>query len=102
MAAEEIRHRLPDRLFHWVTATLVIILLATAFLPILGINFNWVPIHWISGILLALAVIFHLYRALFIHGIGKMMPTRADLTALVVQKAANDEHSRTLAAVEQQ
>jgi len=89
MASEEIRHRLPDRLFHWVMALLVIILLVTAFLPILGIKFDWVPIHWISGVLLTLAILFHLYRALVIHGIGKMMPTSADVRS-VLNKAAID------------
>ncbi|MBT5191190.1 MAG: hypothetical protein HOM07_02500 [Rhodospirillaceae bacterium] len=90
MAPDDIRHKLPDRLFHWAMATLVIILLGTAFLPILGMKFDWVPIHWISGVLLTFAILFHLYRALFIHGIDKMMPTRADITALVARKAAND------------
>ena len=90
MAAEDIRHRLPDRLFHWSMAILVIVLLGSAFLPILGINFNWVPVHWISGVLLTVAIMFHLYRAFFVHGIGTMMPSRSDIVAIAQKKPAND------------
>ena len=79
MISEETRHKLSDRLFHWIMAILVIILLGTAFLPILGLKFDWVPVHWISGSLLIVVVIFHLYRALFVHGLIEMLPTGADL-----------------------
>ena len=96
MAAEDIRHRLPDRLFHWSMAALVIVLLGSAFLPILGIKFNWVPVHWISDVLLTVAVIFHLYRALFVHGIDTMMPTRADLKSIAVKKSADDDQKYDL------
>ena len=34
-----VRHRLPDRIFHWVMAASVLALLATGFLPILGVRF---------------------------------------------------------------
>jgi cytochrome b subunit of formate dehydrogenase len=78
MMSEDIRHKLSDRLFHWVMAILVILLLGTAFLPILGLKFDWIPVHWISGTLLIAAVLFHLYRAVFIHGLKEMMPTAAD------------------------
>ncbi|MGB0575386.1 MAG: cytochrome b/b6 domain-containing protein [Alphaproteobacteria bacterium] len=80
MMSEEIRHKLPDRLFHWVMAILVIVLLGTAFLPILGVKFDWVPLHWISGIFLIAAVLFHLYRALFVHSLKEMLPTAADFS----------------------
>lgn len=96
MAPEDIRHRLPDRLFHWIMAILVITLLGTAFLPILGLKFDWVPIHWISGVLLTLAILFHLYRALLIHGIGQMMPTRADLRSIMGNDPAVEEQKYDL------
>ena len=51
-----VRHALLDRLLHWATAVCVLVLLATAFLPILGIEFAWVTIHWVAGILLGLAL----------------------------------------------
>ncbi|NKB21059.1 MAG: hypothetical protein GKS01_11220 [Alphaproteobacteria bacterium] len=79
MMPEEPRHKLSDRLFHWIMAILVITLLGTAFLPILGLKFDWIPIHWISGTLLIAAVIFHLCRALFVHGLKEMLPTAADI-----------------------
>jgi cytochrome b subunit of formate dehydrogenase len=59
-----LRHALADRVFHWVTAACVLTLLATAFLPILGVKFDWVNIHWITGVVLAAAVLFHVVRAL--------------------------------------
>ncbi|HET7132975.1 MAG TPA: cytochrome b/b6 domain-containing protein [Gammaproteobacteria bacterium] len=59
-----LRHALADRVFHWVTAVCVLTLLATAFLPILGVKFDWVNIHWITGVVLTAAVLFHIVRAL--------------------------------------
>jgi len=42
----------------------VLILLATAFLPILGLEFSWVGIHWVTGLALITAVLFHIVRSL--------------------------------------
>ena len=58
-----IRHALTDRLFHWGVAVTTLILLGTAFFPILGWNFAWVDLHWITGIVLTLLVLFHTVRA---------------------------------------
>ena len=91
MVPEEVRHKLSDRVFHWVMACLVITLLGTSFLPILGLKFNWVPIHWISGVLLIFAVIFHLYRSLFVHGLKTMMPNRDDLRSVVGNAQSGEE-----------
>ena len=91
MVPEEVRHKLSDRVFHWVMACLVITLLGTSFLPILGLKFNWVPIHWISGVLLILAVIFHLYRALLVHGIRTMVPTGDDLRSIMGSRRSDEE-----------
>ncbi|HZF16030.1 MAG TPA: cytochrome b/b6 domain-containing protein [Steroidobacteraceae bacterium] len=59
------RHAAVDRLFHWLTAAAVLTLLATGILPVLGVQFSWATIHWITGVVLALAVLFHLLRATF-------------------------------------
>jgi cytochrome b subunit of formate dehydrogenase len=59
------RHAPIDRVFHWITALAVLLLLASAFLPIVGFKFSWVPLHWITGLVLTAAVIFHLVRASF-------------------------------------
>ena len=79
----EIRHRLPDRLFHWTMALAVIVLGATAFLPILGVKFEWVPIHWPAGVVLTLSVLYHLYRVLMVHGVRGMAPATDDVREMV-------------------
>lgn len=60
-----LRHALADRIFHWVAAAAVLTLLGTAFLPILGLNFPWVTVHWMAGIALGVVVLWHIVRALF-------------------------------------
>ncbi len=57
------RHAPIDRVFHWITALAVLLLLGSAFLPILGLKFSWVPLHWITGLVLTVAVLFHLVRS---------------------------------------
>ncbi len=59
-----IRHRRVDRLYHWLMAISVIVLTATAFLPIFGIKFAWLDIHWITGVGLAALVLIHVVRAI--------------------------------------
>jgi formate dehydrogenase subunit gamma len=60
------RHGLIDRLFHWLTSICMLILLATALLPIFGIKFNWLTAHWVAGLILTAAVFLHAVRALTI------------------------------------
>jgi formate dehydrogenase subunit gamma len=60
-----VRHALIDRLFHWAAAISVLTLLFTGFLPILGFKFSWVTLHWVSGIILTLVILFHMVRSLF-------------------------------------
>ena len=43
------RHSLAARLFHWIMAASMLTLLFTAFLPKVGVQFNWVDYHWIAG-----------------------------------------------------
>ncbi len=73
------RHSLPDRVFHWAMALSVIALCATAFLPIMGIRFDWVPIHWITGLFLVALVLFHFARVAFVHGLREMTLGLEDL-----------------------
>ncbi len=77
-----VRHGLADRLFHWLTAVLVLALMATAFLPILGVQFAWVQIHWMTGIALAAAVLFHTVRALIWQSPRSMWIGAADMREL--------------------
>jgi cytochrome b subunit of formate dehydrogenase len=64
MQGKIVRHAGFDRLIHWVIAVCVLILLGTAFLPILGIEFAWVAVHWWTGLALIAAVVAHVVRSL--------------------------------------
>lgn len=57
------RHLLFDRLYHWLMAIAVFVLMGTAFLPILGVKFQWLEIHWITGVALTVLVAVHIVRA---------------------------------------
>jgi len=59
------RHTFMARLFHWVMAASMFTLLFTAFLPIVGVKFAWVEIHWIAGLVLTGAIIYHIIHASF-------------------------------------
>jgi cytochrome b subunit of formate dehydrogenase len=78
-AGRVVRHALPDRLFHWVGAVCVLTLLGTAFLPIAGLRFGWVTAHWIAGVALIAAVLFHVVRVLVRGTLGSMWVGRADI-----------------------
>ena len=78
-----VRHALLDRLLHWLTAACVITLLATAFLPILGIEFAWVTIHWVTGLVLTASVAAHIFRALLFKPLATMWIGRRDVSDAV-------------------
>ena len=78
-----IRHRWPDRLFHWANAAVVLVLLGTSLLPIVGFKFPWVTAHWIAGIVLLALVLFHVVRALAWQGRAAMAVGRKDGVWLV-------------------
>ena len=59
------RHNFVARVFHWVMAASMFVLLSTAFLPILGIRFAWVEWHWIAGLVLTGAIMYHIVHATF-------------------------------------
>jgi cytochrome b subunit of formate dehydrogenase len=61
-----IRHRAADRVLHWVFAACVILLLLTGILPKLGIEFSWLAVHWITGLVLVAATVLHLVRVLLL------------------------------------
>lgn len=88
-AGRIVRHALPDRLFHWLAAACVLTLLGTAFLPILGLEFGWVTIHWVTGLVLMAAVLFHVVRVLVRRTLGAMWLGGADVRdALAIVRAA--------------
>ena len=51
----------------------VLTLLTTAFLPIIGIKFAWVTIHWIAGVILTALILFHIVRSSFFQDIKTMI-----------------------------
>ena len=73
------RHSLAARLFHWVMAASMFTLLFTAFLPKVGIRFNWVTYHWIAGTVLTLSVVFHVIHASFWLDFWSIWPDKSDL-----------------------
>jgi len=75
------RHKSMDRAYHWLMAAAMLILLVTAFLPILGIKFEWVGIHWVTGLVLTVIVLFHIIRACFWQSFWSMMIDSGDLNA---------------------
>jgi cytochrome b subunit of formate dehydrogenase len=60
------RHSFASRMFHWIMAFSMLVLLFTAFLPIVGVRFAWVQWHWMAGILLTASILFHIFHATFV------------------------------------
>jgi cytochrome b subunit of formate dehydrogenase len=59
------RHTFMARMFHWVMAATMFVLLFTAFLPIVGVRFAWVQWHWMAGLVLTGSIIYHIIHATF-------------------------------------
>lgn len=73
------RHSLAARLFHWIMAASMLTLLFTAFLPKVGVQFDWVTYHWIAGAVLTVSIVFHIIHATFFMDFWSIWPDRADL-----------------------
>ena len=73
------RHGLGARLFHWVMAASMFVLLFTAFLPIVGVRFAWVQWHWVAGLVLTGSIIFHLVHATFFQDFWSIWVTPRDI-----------------------
>src|SRR3569832_1258521 len=73
------RHIFIDRAYHWLMDVSVLILLVTAFLPILGTKSEWVGIQWVTGPVLTAIVLFHIIRASFWQRFSAMVPDGQDL-----------------------
>lgn len=94
MAAERLAARIPDRVarhslaaraFHWVMAASMLTLLFSAFLPILGIKFAWVKIHWIAGLVLTVSVLYHIVHASFWLDFWSIWPNKDDMAEASVR-----------------
>ena len=73
------RHSLAARLFHWIMAAAMFALLLTAFLPKVGVEFDWVTYHWIAGLVLTASIIFHVVHASFFLDFWSIWPDKIDL-----------------------
>ena len=60
-----VRHTGAARMFHWVMAASMLVLLVTGFFPIIGLEFSWLSIHWIAGLILILCILYHIIHASF-------------------------------------
>jgi formate dehydrogenase subunit gamma len=66
------RHGRSARISHWILAISVLVLIVTAFVPILGLKFPWVTIHWIAGIVLTVYLLYHVVDTLRRGTVGSM------------------------------
>ena len=73
------RHSLAARLFHWIMAASMLVLLVTGFFPIVGIQFPWVTIHWIAGVVLTISIIYHIVHSTFFLDFWSIWILPADL-----------------------
>jgi len=77
-----VRHTLPARLFHWVMAACMLTLLVTAFLPKVGLRFDWLGLHVLAGSILVAGIVFHIAHALCCMDFRAIWPAPADLAEL--------------------
>jgi len=73
------RHEPIDRIMHWVMAISILVLLFTGVLPIIGIEFAWLTLHWISGLVLTAAVLFHILRSVLQKDLMSVWISKTDL-----------------------
>jgi hypothetical protein len=98
------RHSLVARAFHWVMAISMFALLITAFLPKVGVKFDWVTYHWIAGLVLTASMIFsHLARVvlpgLLVDMAGQDRPARREEKAAAVRSAKMRRHPTGLPSI---
>ena len=63
--ARILRHSLAARLFHWSMSITMFVLLVTAFFPIIGLGFDWVPWHYWSGVIFTAVIVWHIVHTTF-------------------------------------
>ena len=85
LPAQILLHAFSERAFHWVMSAAMIVLLVTAFLPIMGIQFAWVTIHWIAGLVLTATILYHIIHATFWQDFWAMWVNGADIKAGIAE-----------------
>lgn len=73
------RHSLSARVFHWLMSLAMFGLLITAFVPVMGLQFAWVTLHWIAGLVLVAAIVWHVVHAIGWQDFWSMWMGREDL-----------------------
>jgi cytochrome b subunit of formate dehydrogenase len=79
------RHTLAARLFHWIMAAAMLVLLVTGFFPIIGVQFAWVTIHWIAGVVLTISILYHVIHATFFLDFWSIWLLPADMQEAVAR-----------------
>ena len=77
------RHGGSARISHWLLAVTTFVLLITAFVPILGLQFPWVTIHWITGVVFGVYVVYHTVDTVKRGTLGTMWLTVKETTDAV-------------------
>jgi cytochrome b subunit of formate dehydrogenase len=86
------RHDALDRAYHWVMAGSIFVLLVTGIFPIIGLEFAWLEIHWIAGIVLTVVVAFHILRS-FTQDLSSMAIGPGDLKEALDGKTKPGKYS---------
>ena len=81
LPAQVLRHAMSERVFHWGMSAAMLVLLVTAFAPVMGIQFAWVTIHWVAGVILTLMIVYHIIHATFRQDFWAMWVDKADIKA---------------------
>jgi cytochrome b subunit of formate dehydrogenase len=70
-----------ERVFHWGMSAAMLVLLVTAFAPVMGLQFAWVTIHWVAGVILTVMILYHMVHATFFQDFWAMWVEKADIKA---------------------
>ena len=87
------RHELTDRILHWLIAIAMITLLCTSLLPVLGVKFEWVLIHWVTGILLTMLIAVHITKVLTLRRLPLIKLSKQEIVSQI--SAIRADLSRT-------
>jgi formate dehydrogenase subunit gamma len=77
--AKVTRHGASARISHWILAATTFTLLITAFVPILGLQFPWVTIHWIAGLVFGAYFVYHVIDTMVRGSLGSMWVTGKEI-----------------------
>ncbi|HIF07774.1 MAG TPA: cytochrome b/b6 domain-containing protein [Gemmatimonadetes bacterium] len=85
LPAQVLRHAMSERVFHWGMSAAMLVLLVTAFAPVMGIQFAWVTIHWVAGIFLTVMIAYHMVHATFFQDFWAMWVEGKDIKAGIAE-----------------